>query len=103
MNEKRQASNRPAEVQLGNRPVESTQAPANGFPNNPWPAGPAFPNPIRLSEADRRQCVDDPTLGTPEWSAPTEKILESYQGTVVVIEVGKDGSLPARPDVPSKI
>ena len=89
---------RSVEVQLGQRPGESAPAPASYLScyhlteTAPWP----YPGAACTPDWGNASC--DIPLGTPEWVVSAETILESYQGTVVVIEVGKDGCLPARPD-----
>lgn len=97
MNENSSSTQRPSEVQLGTRPGQLSPAPASYLTCDhitetaPWP----YPGPA--SEADRCNYSSDIPMGTPEWVPSAETILESYQGTVVVIEVGKDSCLPTRP------
>lgn len=103
MNEIRKTATRSVEVQLENRPVEAPPTPTIDLILHTLSPYTLSANPGAVLETSGSKCADDQPVGTLERSSPAEEILEAYQGTVVVIEVGKDTCLPARPAVPGKI
>ena len=97
MNGNRPSSNRPAEVQLGQCPVELSPA---STPDSTGYSEPSYETWFDAGTAitpDRSNAGRYIPLGTSKWVPSAEEVLESYQRAVVVVKVGKDGTVSTGP------
>lgn len=97
MNENRTSTHRSTEVQLGKRPVETTQAPKNGLPGGAYTKGDPWPHSGATFEANRCHSSGNLQMGEDQRLASAISILEALKGTLVAGKVVKNRAVPSRP------